>query len=185
MEKIEAKLSEVLTFWFEELSYQDWFSGSAELDANIKERFGTLHTEVVANEFWRGRTNARSVLAEVIVLDQFSRNMFRGSGQSFVYDGQALALAQQAISTGSDTDLNDNERMFLYMSFMHSESKLIHAEAVPLFESLGKPDTLKYEHIHKDIIDQFGRYPHRNKVLGRQSTPEEITYLSENHESFF
>lgn len=185
MEKIEAKLSQVLTFWFEELSYKDWFSGGAELDAKIKERFGALHAQVAANEFWRGRANAHFILAEVMVLDQFSRNMFRGSGQSFMYDGQALALAQQVISVGLDTALNDDERMFLYMTFMHSESKLIHREAVPLFESLGKPGTLKYEHIHKDIIDQFGRYLHRNEVLGRASTPEEITYLKENQESFF
>ena len=185
MENSELKLGGVLDFWFGELSEKDWFSGSEALDATIIERFAEVHQAVAAGEYWMYRTTGESMLAEVIVLDQFSRQLFRGSAQAFAYDGLALALAQQAIATGHDTDLTDEETMFLYMPFMHSESKEIHSEALVLFESLGMEEALKYEKIHKDIIDQFGRYPHRNKVLGRTSTPEEIEYLANNQEDFF
>lgn len=180
----QLKLGEVLRFWFEELSQEDWFAGGEELDHKIKDRFSDIHGQVAAGEFWQYRTSAHSVLAEVIVLDQFSRQLFRGSAQAFAYDSMALTLAQQVIAAGFDQQLNVDERMFLYMPFMHSKSQAIHVAAVPLFESLGIEETLKYEHIHKDIIDQFGRYPHRNEQLGRESTPEEKEYLEKNQESF-
>ncbi len=179
------KLGEVLRFWFEELTPEQWFAGGEELDAKIKERFSDIHTQVAAGEFWEYRTDAHAYLAEVIALDQFSRQMFRGSAEAFAYDGMALTLAQHAIAAGFDQQLDQSERQFLYMPFMHSESKQIHAAAVPLFESLGEPEVIKYEHIHKDIIDQFGRYPHRNQMLGRESTAEETDYLANNQESFF
>jgi uncharacterized protein (DUF924 family) len=178
-------LQQVLKFWFEESSEDDWFKDAKTRDGEIKERFAELHSRVVAGDFWKERTGASAYLAEVIVLDQFSRQIFRGSGQAFAYDALALSLAQHAIVAGYDQDLPERERMFLYMPFMHSESRSIHAEAVKLFESLGNESSLKYEHIHKDIIDRFGRYPHRNEVLGRQSTPEEIEYLSSTKEDFF
>lgn len=181
----EIELQSVLDFWFGELTAKDWFAGSSELDEKITERFSGLHTAVAAGEYWKQRTTGQSLLAEVIVLDQFSRNMFRGSAEAFAYDGLSLALAQQTIAAGLDADLSDDERQFLYMPFMHSESQAIHKEAMVLFESLGKPESLKFEKIHKDIIDQFGRYPHRNETLGRTSTPEEIKYLAENQEDFF
>jgi uncharacterized protein (DUF924 family) len=185
METNELKLGTVLDFWFGELSEADWFAGSTELDETIRTRFAGIHAAVAAGEYWKYRTGGKSLLAEVIVLDQFSRQMFRDTARAFAYDGQALALAQQAVAAGHDTQLNESERMFLYMPFMHSESSEIHHEAVRLFESLGKAEPLKYEKIHKDIIDQFGRYPHRNKTLGRKSTLEEIEYLENNQEDFF
>jgi len=178
-------LGDVLQFWFEELSSKDWFAGGEELDRKIKDRFSDMHAKVAAGEFWKYRTDAHSYLAEIIVLDQFSRQMFRGSAQAFAYDHLALTLSQHAIAAGFDQQLEKDARMFLYMPFMHSESKVIHTAAVPLFESLGEPEVLKYEHIHKDIIDQFGRYPHRNETLGRESTTEEKDYLANNQESFF
>jgi len=181
----QLKLGEVLRFWFEELTSEQWFAGGEELDHKIKERFSDIHTQVAAGEFWQYRTEPHSYLAEVIVLDQFSRQIFRGLAQAFAYDQLALSLAQHAIAAGFDQKLDQEERQFLYMPFMHSESKQIHTAAVPLFESLGNPETLKYEHIHKDIIDRFGRYPHRNETLGRESTAEEKDYLANNHESFF
>lgn len=174
-----------MEFWFEELSPADWFKGGAELDQKIRDRFLDVHESVAAGEYWKYRSTPDSYLAEVIVLDQFSRNIFRDSAQAFAYDAQALAIAQQAVAAGLDTKLKPEERQFLYMPFMHSESKHIHTDSLNLFESLGNENNLKYEQIHKSIIDQFGRYPHRNKVLGRESTPEEITYLAENQESFF
>lgn len=185
MEHRDFKLGDILEFWFEELDPADWFSGGAELDQKICERFGAVHTAVAAGEYWKFRTTPDSFLAEVIVLDQFSRNMFRDTPTAFTYDGQALVLAQQAIAAGLDTKLVPEERQFLYMPFMHSESREIHVDALRLFESLGNEESTKFEKIHKDIIDQFGRYPHRNKVLGRETTPEEITYLTNNQEIFF
>jgi len=181
----KLKLGEVLRFWFEELSPEQWFAGGEELDAEIVKRFSDIHSEVAAGEFWKYRTDAHAYLAEVIVLDQFSRQLFRDTAQAFSYDGQALVLAQQAIAAGLHNELSDDEKQFLYMPFMHSESKEMHTEALKLFESLGKEESLKYEKIHKDIIDQFSRYPHRNKQLDRTSTPEEVEYLANNQESFF
>jgi uncharacterized protein (DUF924 family) len=179
------QLSAVLQFWFAELTPKQWFAGGEELDAEITKRFADIHTQVAAGECWMLRTDAYSYLAEIIVLDQFSRQVFRGSAQAFAYDGQALLLAQHAIAAGYDTALTDDERMFLYLPFMHSESKEIHEQALVLFASLGKPEALEYEQIHKDIIDQFGRYPHRNQTLGRESTASEIEYLENTEETFF
>jgi len=181
----QLKLGEVLRFWFEELNHEQRFSGDAEIDAMICDRFSDIRAEVAAGEFWKYRTDGHAYLAEIVVLDQFSRQLFRDSGESFAYDGMALTLSQHAIAAGLDQQLDQAERMFLYMPFMHSESRLIHTEAVPLFESLGIEEVLKYEHIHKDIIDTFGRYPHRNERLGRETTNEEKDYLENNHEDFF
>ncbi|MFN3188317.1 MAG: DUF924 family protein [Candidatus Paceibacteria bacterium] len=178
-------LNEVLEFWFVELSPEDWYSGVKEVDEEIARRFAGLHKHVAANEFWRYRDDSKSLLAEVIVLDQFSRQLFRDSGEAFAYDRQALSLAQQIIIGGLEQSFSKDEKQFLYMPFMHSESKAIHVEALVLFESLGDAESLKFEKIHKDIIDRFGRYPHRNESLGRTSTTEEVEYLKENQESFF
>lgn len=181
----KLKLGEVLRFWFEELDAEQWFAGSKELDAEITERFTDIHAEVAAGEFWRYRTDAHAYLAEVLVLDQFSRQMFRGEPKAFAWDGMALTLAQQAIASGLDTELDENERLFLYLPFQHSESALIHEEAMRLFEALAHEKAFEMERIHRDIIDRFGRYPHRNEQLGRETTPEEADYLRENHEEFF
>lgn len=185
METNELQLGEVLEFWFGELTKEDWFSGGEEIDTKIRERFAEIHQAVAANEYWKYRTSPESFLAEVIVLDQFSRNMFRNEARAYAYDGQALALAQQAIAAGYDQELPPEQRAFLYLPFMHSESPVIHLEALRLFESLGNEEHLKFEKIHKDIIDRFGRYPHRNGVLGRPSTEEEKEYLASNDEAFF
>lgn len=179
------RLSAVLQFWFEELTPEQWFAAAEAVDAEITKRFAGIHSSVAAGEYWKYRTDAHSYLAEVIVLDQFSRQLFRGTAGAFAYDGQALVLAQQAIAAGYDTSLTVDERMFLYLPFMHSESKQIHEQALVLFESLGKPPSLAYEKIYKDIIDQFGRYPHRNQALGRESTVSEIEYLEHTQETFF
>lgn len=181
----ESPLHEVLTFWFEELTPGDWFKGGEELDATIRERFSALHARVAANEFWRQRIDSRMLLAEVIVLDQFSRQIYRDSAQAFAYDGQALAFAQQAITAGFDVEYSADEKQFLYLPFMHSESARIHEDALVFFEALGNEESLKFEKIHQDIIDRFGRYPHRNKALGRETTAEEADYLAHNQEAFF
>lgn len=186
MHSIDPDLKKILTFWFEELSPADWFASSESVDQKITAEFSDIHAKVATGEYWKMRTQSPEVyLAEVIVLDQFSRNLFRGTAEAFAYDRQALVLAQVAIMAGYDKGLSDEGRQFLYLPFMHSESRAIHEEAIKLFESLGNAEALQYEKIHKDIIDRFGRYPHRNEVLGRQSTPEETEYLANNQEDFF
>jgi uncharacterized protein (DUF924 family) len=124
---------------------------------------------------WRETSLGR--LAEVIILDQFSRNMYRDTPQSFAYDALALALSQSAIAEGYDEELSLEMRSFLYMPFMHSESLAIHEEATKLFARLGVASTIEFEFKHKNIIERFGRYPHRNIILGRVSTAEEEAFL--------
>ena len=174
------KWEEVITFWFEESTPGQWFKKSDEFDAKVRERFENVYRQVVAGETedWRSKPEGR--LAEVIVLDQFSRNMFRDDPQAFAHDSLALVLAQEAIRVGDDQKLDTIKRRFLYMPFMHSESKKVHETAVKLFKTLGHKETIDYEIKHKDIIDRFGRYPHRNEVLGRTSTPEEIAFVKEH-----
>ncbi|MCL9780052.1 DUF924 domain-containing protein [Vibrio sp. S4M6] len=174
----------VLDFWFNQLTPDQWFAVDEKLDQKIREQFSTLLIQASRAELFDWRHSARGRLAEVILLDQFSRNIYRGRAESFSQDPLALALAQEAVSLDLDMELIPTERSFLYMPYMHSESKKIHAEAIKLFEKLDNESNLKYEHLHKDIIDKFGRYPHRNVILGRESTSEEIEFLAQPNSSF-
>ena len=175
---------EIIHFWFTEIDRDLWFRKDADFDCLLSERFGALHAQACLGELcvWRDTPHGR--LAEIIVLDQFSRNLFRDSAKAFAQDGMALVLAQEAVRTGADAALTPQERVFLYMPYMHSESAAIHKTAVELFTHNGIPSNLNYELKHKAIIDRFGRYPHRNAVLGRESTPEEIAFLQEPGSSF-
>ena len=175
---------EILKFWFEELEPKQWWIKDLELDQLIIARFSEIHTRATCCELSVWRKTAQGRLAEIIVLDQFSRNMFRGSPFSFAYDALALALSQEAISSGANQHLIPVERNFIYMPFMHSESLQIHEQAVELFRSNGQQGNLDYELKHKVIIERFGRYPHRNKVLGRESTDDEIEFLQQPGSSF-
>lgn len=175
---------EVIDFWFEELSPKQWFMGGDELDRLIAQRFSVLHKQASQCELVDWRQSALGRLAEIIVLDQFSRNLYRESAQAFASDPLALALAQEAVSLGLDKQLNQQQRTFLYMPFMHSESLVIHQRAVELFKENGIEGNLEFEYKHKVIIEQFGRYPHRNDVLGRKSTPEEQAFLLQPGSSF-
>lgn len=174
----------VLAFWFEELQPADWFVKSEALDQTLRDRFSELHQAAVACELFDWRTTPRECLAEILVLDQFSRNMFRDTPAAFASDALALALAQQAVQQGMDQELSVTERAFLYMPYMHSESRLIHRQAVKLFSQPGLENNLDFEIRHKQIIDRFGRYPHRNAILGRVSTEEEQTFLQQPDSSF-
>ncbi|WP_107852205.1 DUF924 family protein [Oceanimonas marisflavi] len=174
----------VLDFWFEELTPAQWWRKDAGLDARIAERFGALHERACKGELFEWRVCMQGRLAEVIVLDQFSRNIHRGKPASFAADGMALALAQEAISRGAERALTAQQRLFLYMPFMHSESLAIHDQGLVLFERLGLADNLDFEHRHRDIIQRFGRYPHRNAILGRPSTPEELEFLRQPGSGF-
>lgn len=174
----------VLTFWFEELQPKQHFVQSAALDRQIRERFSDLHQAAIACELWIWRASARGRLAEVIVLDQFSRNIYRHHADAFKGDQLALCLAQEAISLGVDQTLEPFLRSFLYMPFMHSESKVIQVQSVRLFETPGMESNLSFALRHREIVDRFGRYPHRNETLGRESTAEELAFLCEPGSSF-
>lgn len=174
---IIGTMQEVLDFWFGSLQPSEWFAKSDALDARISTLFATTHAEVVAGENAHWRDHPEGRLAEIIVLDQFSRNMFRGQARAFAADAMALALAQEAIRCGADQRLSDVQRGFLYLPFMHSESRLIHEQAMVLFRGLSG---YEYEIQHKAIIDRFGRYPHRNAALSRQSTAEERQWMETN-----
>mgnify|MGYP000881292026 FL=1 len=175
---------EILKFWFEELEPKQWWVKDFELDQLIIARFSEIHARAVHCELSAWRKNASGRLAEIIVLDQFSRNMFRGSPLSFACDPLALALSQEAISVGADQLLSPVERNFIYMPFMHSESLQIHEDAVELFRRNGQQGNFEYELKHKAIIERFGRYPHRNEVLGRASTEAELEFLQQPGSGF-
>ncbi|EWG99807.1 DUF924 family protein [Halomonas sp. BC04] len=175
---------DVLGYWFDELSPRQWFRKDIELDAQIGQRFFGLHRAAAAGELWSWRQSATGRLAEILVLDQFSRNLFRDLPGAFAQDPMALVLAQEAVAQGLDQELDVSERAFLYMPYMHSESLKIHDEALRLFDQPGLEDNLDFEQRHRDIILRFGRYPHRNAILGRESTGEELAFLMEPGSSF-
>lgn len=173
----------ILTFWFNQLTPAQWWQKNAELDQRITQQFSSIHHQASSGELLSWRETARGCLAEVIILDQFSRNMFRGTPQSFAYDDMALGLAQEAIRRSLDQQLSLSERSFLYMPFMHSESLEIHQQALDLFAAPGLEQALDFEKQHFDIISRFGRYPHRNAILNRTSTDEEKEFLKQ-HQGF-
>ncbi|GLX80097.1 membrane protein [Thalassotalea insulae] len=175
----QESYQDVITFWFEEIDKAKWFAKDTSFDQLLRDKFAELHGKAVACELSGWRDNALGSLAEVIILDQFSRNIFRDEPQAFLYDPLSLALAQVAIAKGFDKALTVEQTSFLYMPFMHSESLVIHNQAVKLFTELGAPNNLEFELKHKAIIEQFGRYPHRNEILGRYSTPQELEYLAQ------
>lgn len=175
---------DVLKFWFEELSPKDWYAQDENLDLKMTERFIALHSSVVAGECSSWRVDPEGRLAEVLVIDQFSRNIYREDPKSFIYDPMALVLAQEAIRGDFHKSFNSSYLQFLYMPFMHSESKYIHNTAMLLFSEPGLEEAFKYELQHKEIIEKFGRYPHRNKILNRTSTAEEIEFLKQTDNIF-
>jgi uncharacterized protein (DUF924 family) len=170
-------VTDVNEFWFRTLEPRDWYAKSDELDARIKQRFEVTYHQAVAGETAHWRDTAEGRLAEIIVLDQFARNMFRGTAESFSADPIALVLAQETVRSGDDQKLENVKQAFVYMPFMHSESPRIHEEAMNLFEHLSNLD---FEIKHKAIIDRFGRYPHRNVIVGRESTAEEVEWMKTN-----
>lgn len=174
----------VLDFWFDETNRPFWFTKSDEFDAEIRRRFFSLWQQAAQGELAHWRNSQQGRLAEIIVLDQFSRNLHRNSPLAFAQDGMALVLAQEAIARPDFADLSETERHLMLMPLMHSESAAIHAQAVDYFTRHTNEYALDFELKHKVIIDRFGRYPHRNAVLGRASSPEEIEFLQQPGSSF-
>ncbi|NOR73341.1 MAG: DUF924 family protein [Mariprofundaceae bacterium] len=179
-----ATPSEIITFWFETLEPAQWWKKDLALDREIKARFGAAHRAAMLGELELWRETADGRLAEIIVLDQFSRNIYRDRPLAFACDVTALVLAQEAVRTGADQQVDFEKRSFFYMPYMHSESSKVHETAVELFGQPGAEFNYEFELKHKAIIDRFGRYPHRNATLGRESTPEEIEFLKQPDSSF-
>ena len=173
-----------LHFWFTELTPKQHFAKDPALDETIRARFGATLEAATKCELFAWRATPEGRLAEVLVLDQFSRNVYRDTARAFAQDALALALAQALVASGQDRSLPLAQRSFAYMPYMHSESALIHAQAVMLFAQPGMEHSLRFEQRHQAIIERFGRYPHRNALLGRESTPEELVFLSEPGSSF-
>lgn len=181
---MSALVEEILAFWFTELDPKQWWVVDAHFDAALKARFEPVLLQAAAGELYGWRVSPRGRLAEVIVLDQFSRNIHRGTPQAFAQDPQALALAQEAVAGGALSSLAAIERTFLLMPYMHSESRLIHVEAERLFKAYALPANHDFELRHKAVIDRFGRYPHRNAILDRESTAEEREFLLQPGSAF-
>lgn len=175
---------EVLEFWFDNLQPAQWWRKSSTLDRQIESRFGELLAQARAGELSHWRDNARGCLAEILILDQFSRHIHRGMPDAFAADPQALVLAQWVIAQGWDSDLSAAQRQFLYMPFMHSESRQIQSRSMQLFQQLGEPAALDSARRHHDIIARFGRYPHRNEILGRTSSTDELQFLKQPGSGF-
>ena len=167
----------VLQFWFNEISPQQWWIKDAAFDQLISKRFAPTLQQAAAGELYPWRQTAQGRLAEIIVLDQFSRNIYRDTAKAFAQDAMALVLAQEAVASGALLQLNADERNFLLMPYMHSESAVIHQQAELLFKQYAPDNNYQFELKHKAIIDRFGRYPHRNNILARSSTAEEVEFL--------
>jgi uncharacterized protein (DUF924 family) len=177
----------VLDFWFGPAPGQKrdvWFKRDPVFDSLIRARFLELHGRAAAGMCDAMAADAKGSLALIVVLDQFSRNLYRDSPQAFACDGRALALARQALDRGFDRGLPDVERVFFYLPFEHCEDLAVQAESVALFATIPDERTQRFARRHQEIIERFGRFPHRNAVLGRDTTPEEHAFLQEPDSSF-
>ena len=174
----------ILQFWFTELTAKQHFAKDAALDEAIRTRFGPTLEAAARCELFAWRATPQGRLAEILVLDQFSRNVYRDTPRAFAQDALALALAQELVASGQDRSLPIEQRKFAYMPYMHSESLAIHAQAALLFSQPGLESNLDFELRHQAIITRLGRYPHRNAILGRTSSAEELAFLAEPGSAF-
>ena len=174
----------ILSFWFEENGPEQWFTGDAAFDDPVRERFGALQARAADGGLTDWRQTARGALAEIIVLDQFSRHLYRDDARAFACDAIALEAAKEALAKGFDHALSETERVFMYLPFEHSERAEDQETSVELYATLTDRSYLEWAEKHKAVIDRFGRYPHRNAVLGRESTAEELAFLQEDGSSF-
>ena len=182
----DHRADEVLRFWFGEgaergKAHKRWFEKNATFDAEVRSRFLPLYEELARRNDWL--SSSSYCLARIVVLDQFPRNMFRSSPRAFAADPLALAAAKHAVAEGYDRDLLPVEKQFVYLPFEHSEGLADQERACELMRPLGE-DLYDWAVRHKRIIERFGRFPHRNEVLGRKSTPEEIEFLKQPGSGF-
>lgn len=177
--EVHARAAEVLSFWFEALMPEQWFAKTDALDREIGDLFEPLRVAVLESKAAGWRDDPRTLLAAVILLDQFSRNVHRGTAEAFAADPLAQELASLAVERGWDRDMTPEQRQFLYLPFEHAESRELQAVSLNCFEALGQEEALEYARQHAEVIARYGRFPSRNAVLGRQSTPEEKEYLAQ------
>ncbi|OUS00643.1 hypothetical protein A9Q81_10150 [Gammaproteobacteria bacterium 42_54_T18] len=175
---------DIIQFWFEEIAPKQWWIKDNEFDQLLIDSYQGVLDFAVKGELFSWRETALGRLAEIIVLDQFSRNIYRDDARAFAADPMALVLSQEAVRQQSYKGFTSNQKQFLFMPYMHSESLIVHEEAVKLFSEPGLEGNLEFEHKHRVIIQRFGRYPHRNEILGRVSTDEEKVFLLEPGSSF-
>ena len=174
--------SEVLRFWFEEHA-RDWFVKDPAFDRAIRDRFLAWYEAAAAGQLAHWADEARSCLALVIVLDQFPRNLFRGEARAFATDAMARAAARVILERGWGKAMSQSEQLFAALPFEHSESLDDQVLSCALMEDF-EPELLRYAIRHREIIERFGRFPHRNAILGRESTPAEIAFLEQPGSSF-
>lgn len=179
----QSSAQDILDFWFSEPVEAHWFIRSDDVDAQIKQRFSSVYEQAIAGDLAGWKDKAESALALVIILDQFPRNLFRGSPKAFSSDAQARGVAKFALDRGYDQAVDTKARPFFYLPLMHSEEIEDQERCVKLYEVLGNDFSLGFAREHRDIIKQFGRFPHRNAVLGRENTPQETEFLK-THKGF-
>lgn len=180
----EDAWKKVYDFWFNPENAPLRFAKNSDFDKKIYDNFYEIWKLGKEGMLFSWRNDIKGRLSEIVVLDQFSRNLCRDKPCAFEQDSAALVLAQEAVTHPGFSELSQEEKIFVLMPFMHSESKLVHEQALDLFTKYGDNNSIDYEIKHKRIIDRFGRYPHRNKVLNRESTKEEIEFLKEPDSSF-
>ena len=173
--------ADILNFWFDEIQPEQWFQKSDDFDRQIIDRFATDFDQAVQGKFDGWTDIAEGSLALIILLDQFSRNMFRDTPKAFSGDDKALAVARQSVEQGFDQTLEPSKRSFMYLPFEHSEDMDDQKRCVELFEAMKEDHPLGYDYAlrHMAVIEQFGRFPHRNAILGRENTDEEAVYLAQ------
>lgn len=182
---VDPDATAVLRFWFEQIEPGRWFRKDADFDELVRQRFGSLTQRALAAELANWAEQAASGLALVLLLDQFTRQIWRGSGRAFSGDGQALAVAQAALERGwVAAEAEGSRRQFWLMPLMHSEDLSVQEAALPLFKRFTDPRTAGFAARHHDVIARFGRFPHRNNLLGRPSTPEELIFLAQPGSGF-
>jgi uncharacterized protein (DUF924 family) len=180
----ESWAADVLSFWFEEATPEQWFKKDAVFDQRLRDRFLTLYEHVAVLPVDACLASKDTALAAVIVCDQFPRNLFRGTSRAFATDAKALGLAEAMLARGWDAGMTDNQRLFLYLPFEHAEDVAAQARCVALMSTLADIDLVRWARAHQAIIERFGRFPHRNVILGRASTPEELEFLRQPGSSF-
>ena len=194
---MDPEINRTLSYWFDgPETNQKWYMGGAKVDAEIKDQFSGLVEKARASQLTAWTEQPKGTLALIVLLDQFSRNLFRGSPDSFSADSMAVEIAIKGIAKGFDREVPSIQQAFFYMPLMHDERLLSQIASVALFEAAASrcdagsdasnvlQGNIKYGKIHRDVILKFGRYPSRNKILGRESTAEEIQYLEEHPNGF-
>ncbi len=174
---MQLTADDILTYWFSERIARHWFNSTPDIDREIKDRFETIWTLASQGELDDWLDSATGCLVLIILLDQMPLNMFRGQAKSFSTEARAVSIAKQAIQQAFDKQLPKEQLIFMYMPFMHSENMQDQNMAVELFRQAGLQENLKFAQHHLSIVERFGRFPHRNKILGRQSSQHELEYL--------